>query len=294
MKKAFLVFFMLGVIVYSQAQTGTTGVTTSTADAGSGDCLKSKKGCTVLPESGDWALGIDATPIFNLVGNLIKINSGAAFTDPSSFNFMDGTNAIYGKYFTDEHTAYRGKLRIGINDTKNGFFVDDLTSSSIPRAQVEDISNTLSSNIIIGGGIEKHKGKSRIQGFYGGEALIIYSTSRTKYTYGNPTSSINPIASNSFNPAMNGVVLNKSGKTFGIGARGFVGVEYFFAPKVCIGGEFGWGIDFTSTGDGTQEKEEWNSADQIVRTTTVETAGGSVFNMDTDNFGGSIYLLFHF
>lgn len=291
MKKAFLVFFMLGVIVYSQAQTGTTS---TTPEAGSGDCLKSKKGCTVLPEAGDWALGIDATPIFNLVGNLIKINSGAAFTDPSSFNFMDGSNAIYGKYFTDEHSAYRGKVRIGLNNTKNINLVDDLTSTSIPPAQLEDISSTSSTNIILGGGIEKHKGKSRIQGFYGGEALLIYSSSKTKYTYGNALSAINPIGNNTFNPAMDGVVMDKSGKTFGIGARGFVGVEYFFAPKVCLGGEFGWGIDFLKTGNGSVEKEEWSNADLEVKTTTTETGGGSVFNMDTDNFGGSIYLLFHF
>jgi hypothetical protein len=97
-----------------------------------------------------------------------------------------------------------------------------------------------------------------------------------------------------FNAAMDGVVSDKGGKTIGVGARAFAGVEYFFTPKIALGGEFGWGINFAATGKGVQESEEWSFADSNVKKTTTETGGGSVFDMDTDNFGGSIYLMFHF
>ena len=289
MKKVSLILaIVFGLFVIAQAQTETTPAN------GSGDCLTSKKGCKILPESGDYAIGIDATPIFNLIGNLTKINSGTTFTDPSSFNFMDGTNSIYAKYYVDESTAYRGKIRIMVNNTKDVEFVNDVTSTSIPPLQVKDVESNFSTGIVLGGGLEKRKGKTRLQGFYGGEALIFYSSNSTKYTYGNALSPTNPVRANVFDPAMNGVISNKSGKTFGIGARAFAGVEYFFTPKIALGGEFGWGINFLATGKGVQESEEWNFADGDVKKTTTETAGGSMLDIDTDNFGGSIYLIFHF
>ncbi len=86
--------------------------------------------------------------------------------------------------------------------------------------------------------------------------------------------------------------------TFGIGVRGFVGVEYFFAPKISIGGEFGWGINFLSTAKGSSETEVWDGTG--VKTTETESAGDSQFHVDTDNLAGvdnldgSINLLFYF
>ncbi|MBI5219132.1 MAG: hypothetical protein HY958_09405 [Bacteroidia bacterium] len=290
MKKVFFTVFMMGMMIYTQAQnTGTSTTTTSASTSGNpAGCLTSKKGCIVLPESGDWALGINAIPFLDYAGTLFN-----GHISPT-FSFIDGTNAIYGKYFIDEKTAYRGKVRIGVNNTKNIEFVDIIPPTGIPPVQVQDVQNVFSTNIVLGGGIEKHKGKSRIQGFYGGEGLLIFSSSKTAYSYGNALSPINPVQQNVFNPAMDGVITNKSGMTFGIGARAFIGVEYFFAPKVCIGGEFGWGIAFLATGKGEQAHEEWNTAGGDVWKYTTETGGGYVLDMDTDNFNGSIYLLFHF
>ncbi|HBX51410.1 MAG: hypothetical protein A2275_12710 [Bacteroidetes bacterium RIFOXYA12_FULL_35_11] len=289
MKKVSLILaIVFGLFNIAEAQTETVPA------SGSGDCLTSKKGCKILPESGDYAFGIDATPIFNLIGNLTKINSGTTFTDPSSFNFMDGTNSIYAKYFVDESTAYRGKIRIMVNNTKDVEFVNDVTSTSIPPLQVKDVESSFSTGIVLGGGLEKRKGKTRLQGFYGGEALLFYSTNSTKYTYGNALSPTSPVRTNIFDPAMDGVISDKSGKTFGIGARAFAGIEYFFTPKIALGGEFGWGINFNTTGKGVMESEEWNFTDGDVKKITTETAGGSMLDIDTDNFGGSIYLIFHF
>jgi hypothetical protein len=76
------------------------------------DILKNKKGEVILPEAGDYAIGVSATPFINLVGNLFKINSAAPFTNPMSWNFVDGTNAIYGKYFLNEKTAIRAAVRL--------------------------------------------------------------------------------------------------------------------------------------------------------------------------------------
>jgi hypothetical protein len=36
----------------------------------------------------------------------------------------------------------------------------------------------------------------------------------------------------------------KTNGRIGVGVRAFIGVEYFVAPKVSIGGEFGWGVGY--------------------------------------------------
>ncbi|MEJ6680882.1 MAG: hypothetical protein QNL21_02200, partial [Flavobacteriales bacterium] len=57
----------------------------------------SKKGESMLPEAGDYAIGFDAAPFLNYVGNFL--NSGA--TSPTA-DFMTGYDAaITGKYFKD-------------------------------------------------------------------------------------------------------------------------------------------------------------------------------------------------
>ena len=86
---------------------------------------------------------------------------------------------------------------------------------------------------------------------------------------------------------------------FGVGVSAFVGVEYFFAPKMSIGGEFGWGLGLNQgsgvSGNGETVSEAWSSNSKSVNTTTIETGGKvSSFIIDTKSTGGQIFLLFHF
>ena len=278
MKKfALIIAVVFGTIVASNAQ----------------DVLKSKTGVPILPEAGDYAIGIDATPIFNFFGNMVKINSGAAFADPAAWNFVDGTNAIYGKYYKDAETALRINLRIGKHSFKDVELVTDVTSTETPPAEVEDVQKISSSTIILGLGMEKHRGKGRLSGFYGGEAQLMMAGYKEKYEYGNALSTTNPAHTSTFGQAP-GLLTLKNGSTFGFGVRAFVGVEYFFAPKISVGGEFGWGIMFAKEGKGKTEVEAWDVASGGPKTTEAETAGESNFDIDTDNFGGCINLTFHF
>ncbi|MGQ9846383.1 MAG: hypothetical protein ACUVQP_02620 [Bacteroidales bacterium] len=258
--------------------------------------LKNKQGVPILPEVGDYAIGIDATPIFNFFGNFVKINSGGPFNDPSSMNFVNNNHAIYGKYFVDANTAYRINLRLGLTSTTDKEYVmqDGQSDTSVKVIDKAKYSNT---NIILGFGMEKRRGKGRLQGFYGAEAQLMYADSSKKYTYGNAFSSSNPYPT----PADPNVIINggritkaKIGSTFGIGARAFVGVEYFFAPKISVGGEFGWGLSIALQGDGKRTTESWDFANSTVKTTETKTGGGGSMGFDTDNFGGVIYMMFHF
>lgn len=277
------------------------------------DGLTSKKGEAILPEAGDWALGFDANPFISYFGNLANANTN------NSMNAAWQTNdaSIVGKYFKDETTAYRGRVRIGFNSSSNDFLND--TSTVFAPSYVEgDVSST-NFNLVLGAGIEKRKGNTRIQGYYGGELLIGFSTNSSDFNYDQDLSATNSggivtIVNTTAAPNVSGggltteittrnnsrVTSTSAGSTFGIGVRGFIGVEWFIFPKVSLGAEYGWAISFTTTGEGETDIEQWNGT-SVEEETFTTSGSNSSFNIDTDNNGhgisggsGQINLIFHF
>lgn len=262
--------------------------------------LTSKKGVPILPEKGEYAIGIDAVPFFYYLGNMFNgntSNGGPLFDFTGNYPMT-----FYGKYMVDAKTAYRVKLQIGYNSLTDKEFVTKDAATPDPDVQVEDKAKRNRTDIVLGFGLEKRRGKGRLQGIYGAEALIIYGAQKSTFEYGN---SWNPtllhhtadFGDNYYmgNPD-NIITEDKSGSSFGFGVRGFVGVEYFFAPKISIGGEFGWGLDIVSQGEGstTFEYIDNTTATPFVDTKIINNAGGSNFGFGTDNLSGAINLLFYF
>jgi len=273
--------------------------------------LTSKKGEPFLPEAGDWSIGIEATPFLNYIGNFI---GGNGLNGAPTWNFLNGNNLITGKMYTSETMAYRGMLRIGMSSSKSIGIVADNSVTSAPvfpaaPKTVQDEAKMGSHFIGLGGGIEMRRGKTRLQGFYGGDLLFWMSGSKSKYTYGNAYSSTNPAPTTTnfgtnVAPAYSiwggRVQEEKAGSQMGIGVRGFIGCEYFIVPKISIGAEFGWGIGFQMTGEGTATVEAPDPASGAPSTTDyVTSAKASSFVLDVDRnaFGtgnGSLRLNFHF
>lgn len=258
------------------------GVTTAFAQD-----LTSKKGEPILPEAGDWGLGIDATPFLSYAKSFIGAGAG---TSAPTWNALTSTPfTITGKYFVDEKTAYRGAVNLGFSSQKWSNIVTDDASTATPPATKEDTKSTSGNTIGLSGGIEMRKGKTRLQGYYGGEvALGIWGT-HDKYTYGNAfsTTNTNPTSTtnwstvpNAGTPSGSRTTDNKNGSTFTFGVRGFVGAEYFIMAKMSIGGEFGWGLGFTSTGEGSSTTESWNGTGTT--TTTNKTGKSSAFSLGAD------------
>lgn len=266
--------------------------------------LVSKKGIPILPQKGDIAIGVSATPFLDFVGNVTKVNSTAAFSSPAAWDFIDPSKMyIYGKYFLTDNLAARCKIRIGLNtQTQNAFSVKSGTSGSNTE-YVEDKWTQKSTNIILAAGLEKRRGYGRLQGFYGVEAMISLLGGTThSYEYGNEISStyLTPTRTNFNGNVIGGGVYTTEksvGTIFGIGASAFIGAEYFFAPKMSIGGEFGWGIGINQgsgvTGNGQTTYEYWDSGS--VKSKTVDT-GGKVtnFSIDTKTTSGQIFVIFHY
>lgn len=274
--------------------------------------LTSKKGEPFLPEAGDWAIGIDATPFLNYAGQLLS-NAGAS---APTWGHLNSNNTIIGKMFKDEKTAYRAILRIGMTSNKSNMMVGQVGAAAptFPSAatMVTDEMKSSSNFIGLGGGIEMRRGKTRLQGYYGGEAMLWMAGSKEAYTYGNALST-NSGAASSANSSDFGTNIDptyatwggrvtevKTSKTFGFALRGFIGAEYFIIPKISIAGEFGWGLGITSNGERTATVEQFGGTGPSVGTTEYTVAGKSGgFSLDTDQnkFGtgtGSLRLNLHF
>ena len=268
--------------------------------------LVSKKGETYLPESGDWAIGIDAAPFLNYAGNLIGGNDGN--TAPT-WNFLTTNQTITGKYFAAADMAYRGSLRLGFSSNGgNAMVVQD--GAAVPTypalpTMVEDSYKSSSANIGLAGGLEWRKGSGRLQGFYGGELGFMIASSSTSYTYGNAMTNTGAgttdfgsnITTDTYGNGAR-VTEMKNGSMFGLGLRGFIGAEYFVLPKIAVGGEFGWGLVFVSNGASSTSIESTDGTS--VGTQTLEGSKTSGFSLDTDNvnsvFGpaANLRMTFHF
>ncbi len=259
--------------------------------------MMSKKGTPILPEAKDWSIGFDAAPLLGYFGNLFNNTVDNSVSARYQQNMM-----LVGKMMKDENTAMRAKLRIGFGSNSNDAILDQDGSTSNPPATVTDNRKISSMNFNIGAGIQKYRGKGRLKGFYGAEAGIGIGSSKTTYTYGNAFSSTNPSpSSTNWGSNINQTTgarttEDKNGSTFGISLRGFIGAEYFFAPKMSLSAEYGWGLGLSSTGEGETTSEFWDAGATTpgVKTVTSKSGKSSNFNLDVDNAGGQIVLSMYF
>ncbi len=281
------------------------------------DGLTSKKGEAYLPEAGDWALGFDGTPFLDYAGNWFNGTSNNSVN--ATWVGNNPSMTIVAKHFKDESTAYRMKFRIGFGSTTNTN-IHDTTGANPPispitlTGEVSDEMKTSNFMLTLGGGIEKRRGNTRIQGFYGGEVLISFGSSGEEYTYGDAGSGSSTAATPNLHTATwtdnfttgtttqsNGerTVKVSNGSTMQIALRGFAGVEWFLAPKVSVAAEYGWGLAMTSQGDGERDTESYEIASPGGTTESLiqrkhNSGGNSSFGIDTDNNGGQITIMFHF
>jgi len=269
--------------------------------------LTSKKGEAYLPEAGDWAVSIDATPLLGYVQGIFGSNGGSS---AGSWSFLNGNNVITGKYFTADDMAYRGGINIGFNSMTQKAYTNALNADGTVDADADlvvDEMKTTSSNIMLTGGLEWRKGSTRLQGYYGGEVGIGFGGgSKTMYEYANEYTWDGTAGTgiNSQTHAVDGStdvinITQKGGLMFGV--RGFIGAEYFVLPKLAVGGEFGWGLGIQTFGKGMRTDKVVNATSNELEDVETQTvAGGSAFGLGTDSgnpwFGptGSLKITFYF
>lgn len=271
--------------------------------SGENNELLSKNGHEILPKKGDWAIGINASSIAQYFGNLAN---GETFNSSPAFNQINKTlptATIWGKYFIADDLAWRGGLDIFADADRDRFRVDDDNSTN-PDDALFDVRDISRYGVTASLGLEKRKGNSRVQGVYGADVYFHYTTNNTtKVEYGNEItqSNQNPSSTNFGNPtgvpapALGFRVIEADfGNDLEVGLRGFIGVEYFIAPKLSIGGEFYWGISYVTTAETSLTYEGYESSTSEVIESSTFTKGNRDLEVGYRNTSAAVNLFFYF
>jgi hypothetical protein len=195
--------------------------------------LTTKRGTPILPTAGNWSFSVDASPFLRYAGNIF----GAAATAPTFNNpasAFDGSAMLSGKYFMTDSRALRARL---VFAHESGSII-----THVPDADGNDdyknVKTERETNIQLWLGMQNAIGTgSRLVGYYGAEAGLMYSAGREVNKWGDDKN----------DPGRH---LKTTWSGFGIGAGVFTGVEYFVAPRISVGGEIGWGIECGFAGRG--------------------------------------------
>ncbi|MCC6251824.1 MAG: hypothetical protein IT238_05125 [Bacteroidia bacterium] len=264
--------------------------------------LLSKRGYTVLPDSGDWALSVDASPFLSYFGALFS-DKGAS--SPSVNSLANYPLTIGGKYFIKSNEAYRAKVRIALQSKTLTNSVVDNVNTVLDTVYIKDKFKKSNSEITLAFGKEYRRGKNRLQGLYGIEGILGVSSTKSMYSYGNSFSNLNvsPTSTDFTTTSPTGyasyqankrIQSENSGLGLKVAARGFVGVEYFILPKMSLGVEFGISVMYFNQNDGKISTESWDIANGSVKNNTLAKSGTKSFGIDNDNSGGALMFNFHF
>jgi hypothetical protein len=257
------------------------------------------KGIPYLPEAGDFALGIDAAPFLDYLGNFF--NEAGANEAPTFGNKW----GIYGKYFIDDNQAIRAKLKLNFSQKSYKQTVpndyEHLVNPTNANATVVDTKNEFKNEVFLNIGYELRRGKGRLQGFYGADLLLGYGSSKNTYDYANPITSDHQ-APSSYNfeygyidNSSERILENKKPYSFMAGVGAFVGVEYFITPLISIGGEVNLNFCYSINGQSEITTESFIGSSVQESKFRVRNASDTAFKtgLYTDP-KGSLFVMFHF
>lgn len=249
---------------------------TNTADREVGTTTKA--GQKILPQAGDFAIGIDVISF-----------AGEGNYDALSFIYNDAflggdKPTIYGKYFLSDQSAIRAKLHIGF--TSNTLKNEGEPKTGTTDQFVTDKETTSTTGLGLTVGYEIRRGYGRLQGFFGPEVGLGFLSSKTTFDYGNPI--------DKDNTAQRPLEVKTMGSNFYAKLGGFAGVEYFIAPKISLGGELGLGLNMATTGKTKEQGEKWNATDQNVEKVDKDgKVSSSAFDFNV-GYSTSVNVTFYF
>lgn len=229
-----------------------------------------KKGIALLPEQGDWVIGIDASPFLNYIGNVALISSMPNNAPDFAFT-AQRPGQLFAKYYVSDRKAFRLGLRLGV---------------TILSSDVNDEDDKLKENSLDIGlsfGAEHHRTiRGRLRGYFGYE-FGIYKTPYNGLNWDDSqmvTGKVELDDSDDINS-----FIESGGNSINIVARGLVGIEYFVAPNISLSGEFGLGLGYENMSERSYNPNEGS--------TVVYDRGYSLFSI-ANTASGAIVLFFHF
>ena len=279
-----------------------------------------------MPQQGDIALGISAKPLLNYAGNFFNGNPNNKYIEDNfggepiashqdnTFIGYQPSFSVMGKYqFTDD-IAIRANIGFLGHTAKYNAYVTDYNAQVLdPLSQdkVTDTKTVKESGASFAIGAEKQRRYRKIQGFAGASLYYAFGKQNAKWAYGNAFSELNqdPLESTAPDLAQptftsvahlaNARVLearsigNKNANAFGV--VGHVGVEWFFAPKVSVGGEVNLSLVRQWQPQQYVVLEGFNTATlKVEEYTQIQAPGNTRTDYSTTNLGGNIFINFYF
>ncbi len=252
--------------------------------------LVNKNGVRILPRKGNFTIGLSANPVFNFVGNTFNNSANNLL----NLELLNG-NMLYGKYFITRNMAIRARVNVEYSsETYSNSIPENIANSST----VKDQLLTKKSDITIAGGIEKRIGNTRLQFAYGGEIVFARGRQVNTYTYGNDmnSSNLSPLSTLSFEDGTYSSVTSRilesdTGPKSLFGARSFLSIEYYVAPKMALCAEIGYGIFYLVQGKKKTKREFTEPNGYNKETNSID--GSQNLKMENDILDGQIIFLFH-
>lgn len=313
MKKVFISILSLCALAASAQDEATSEVSSNgggiMANSNKELSFVTKNGHQVLPQAGDWGIGISANNPLRYVGDIFgsgddnSIGNNAFGAINGAPGITNGGTTVFGKYFVNSHTAYRGWIT---TQTNRNSTLADVVDDGDPTNNIllNDKRVTKQRGILVGAGLEKRRGSGRLIGIYGLQAFVgLGQGTVTSYTYANEYSSTNSTPSDAFNDNGQAVggsagdqrVLDRGAASqFRLGGQAFLGVEYFFAPKISLGGEFNFGAAYTPAIKSYETVEFFNATSGSSEEFTRNDVGGANLRTGTGLFSGSLNMNFYF
>lgn len=253
----------------------------------------------ILPKAGDLALGLDGSPIFQYFGNMFN---NSADNDPKTY-LLNVSPIVYMRYYLSDKLAVRARIQWSGDKTINTFQVPDqaaLAKDPLSAAKVEDRKVARMNSWRFGAGAQYFRGYGRLRGFVGGDLDYRVVRNVDRYYYGNKMTADNkaPLTSDfggGIDPAPQRTLVENKGWEHNIGLAAFVGVEYYFLPKMCIGVESGATMSATLKGRAKTYSERFIG--DTYHGDWVETGDNNPdvdFTVATENPGNHFYANFYF
>lgn len=240
--------------------------------------LKNKRGLAILPEKGDYSIGIGADPFLNYIGTIFY---NTTTNNSPSPNFIDNYS-FSGKYFIKENQAYRLSFLINTFNSSFKYPRPDLSPGAAQNSLVIDEIRTNNNQFQFNFGKEFRRGKTRLQGFAGFDGFVRIRNTNDNRSYGNKIELHDTGYSR---------ITKIKNSGFTIGVRGFVGAEYFFAPKMSLGFEIGFGPSYTISRDNTFTIESYDFTSNEVKNTEYKgEISTKTFAINRDIFNSTLYL----
>lgn len=307
MKKSLLALLCLLLTIGVHAQEKTTSEKANTTKKEKkvkvleeeAEPLRAKNGQLIIPEKGRFGVGVNVVPFMHWLGNTFNANSNNTYASSGRLGHMLGSSVIMARYFLSDKTALRIALGFNVaNVTETRYVVRDGYLGT--DNEVADTRTIAQGKYVLSLGYEGRVGKKRLRGYYGVDFLVGFKNDGAYvYQYGNDYRKTNSMPTttnwggNVF--SSNERVLSQNTRvTLSAGVRPFLGVEYFFAPHVSVGAEFGGTLVYSGTIRSNRIIEVYTSGEESAGTREESIGGSGRFDAYLDTMGGAIFMSFYF